>query len=76
MYPILSFAFLSLSIAAFKFLELSKYKLLSPSIVYDVLERLQKSDSAGAERVVKNYSGTESRILLKGIKNHHLPKSF
>ena len=76
MYPILSFAFLSLSIAAFKFLELSKYKLLSPSIVYDVLEHLQKSDNAGAERVVKSYGGAESRILLKGIKNHHLPKEL
>ena len=26
--------------------------------------------------MVKSYSGTESRILLKGIKNHHLPKEL
>lgn len=76
MYPILGFAFLSLAIAAFKFLELSKYKLLPKQVVFDVLAKLYKGDKAGAERAAKEHSGAESEMLVTGIKNCHLPKEL
>ncbi|MDQ8204697.1 MotA/TolQ/ExbB proton channel family protein [Pelagicoccus sp. SDUM812003] len=76
MYPILGFAFLSLAIAAFKFLELSKYKLLPKEVVFEVLSKLYKGDKAGAERVAKENGGAESKMLVVGIKNSHLPKEL
>lgn len=76
MYPILSFAFLSLVIAAFKFLELSKYKLLPKNVVFDVLKQLYKGDRAGAERIAKETSGAEANMLVTGVKNCHLPKEL
>lgn len=76
MYPILAFAFVALAVGAFKLLELSKYKLLPKGIVYEVLDKLRAGDRAGAEQVAKSHSGAESEMLVKGIKNVHMPKEL
>ena len=76
MYPILGFAFLSISIAAFKFLELSQYKLLPKQVVFNVLSHLYSGNKAEAERAAKEYAGAESNMLVVGVKNSHLPKEL
>lgn len=76
MFPILAFAGLSLTVAAFKFVEISRYKPVSRGRVTKILELLHGEKRAEAERVARDEGGAGSPMLQEGVRNSHLSKEL
>lgn len=67
-YPILGFAFVSLSVAAFKAFELSTLPKPKEGYLADVLSKLASKDKEGAAHAANAASGPMGKMIQQGVK--------
>lgn len=67
-WPILGFAFLSLTVAAFKAFELSTMPKPKEGFLSEVLSKLASKDKEGAAKVANSASGPMGTMIQQGVK--------
>jgi len=67
-YPILGFAFLSLTVAAFKAFELATLPKPKEGFLSEVLAKLANKDKEGAARAANVASGPMGKMIQQGVK--------
>lgn len=74
-WPILGFAFLSLTVAAFKAVELSTMPKPKEGYLSEVLSKLASRDKEGAAKVANSASGPMGTMIQQGVKySEHDPE--